>query len=1141
MTTYRLRTVRLINFHNFVDVEIPVQGHLFLVGDNASGKTTVLDAVQWALSGGQDLEFNAAAQLWGAKQDGRTLRGAVLRTDLEKGDQRTGRTITYAAVELETEEGERWSLGVGAELAHPEAPIQSWGFMRPGPLSEIPLLLEGPGGSRPSTKEELRERLGADRVHFLIGRYQKMVADRFTRGDDSFRRLTEFWKLSKAYKQMAEKTRDYSELLRNMLPRPDGESFLQVKRGLDDLRAVEGRLDSLRAQRTYMENLAKELVEIGRHREAVARYHYLEARWVRDRLLDQVNDGEKSADQIRIETETCRAAFSAFQSDRASREGELFDLRAKDQEGLLERRDRLVQETEEAQRLRAAFQKTADEKAMGIPRAVQRVQRVRRDFVARLALAKTPLAETAKNAGPSLQAYLASLDDVATQAHPEQAWAALDARPARREILELQSEADRAAAQAEGLRQESDKDERQWRETLEEWARTPEPLPSLVGYEACLRRLEQDGLKVRPLYQWVEKGTDADEGLFRDLEAALGEQCWSALVPDPEDAAQTAATVLAEFPGIPVVRTDLPALPSVPWLESLLDWERLPEEARGYLRRLAHASPTAGVRLEGEGRVEDRGARLRVLPLRDPLLGAEARRETRRKNVEAATQRWDQAKARNAVLAEEIEKNRHRSDALRQALTLLSESREGDFPVLARECQQAVEAESRAREDGGRAREELARQTAEGERLTRALESLRARLAQEGLEGLESRLADAERAVSVLREAEGQERERQGELKRAAEDARQRAESLAVELTSAQEDLVIRARRLEPLVSEEYQRDVDGYAWDVKQGRRIASVENVREKIREAERTYYMAVAHVEGEGGVLHPEYGPLFGLTYEVEAHRIIHRTGQPLAVFLEAFSAQVQEHESALDQDRQKLFKEVIQGHLARKLQREILDLEQTVREVDRLLKARVFGRRTRYRIRFHPRPEHAHFISVVKRLAAFDAAGQGEFEAEIKERLASLPSEGGDLPEAFDYRYWYEFQLMMGGESDEGVELKPTKARLGSGGEQAVPKYIIILAMASLLFRASESSLRVLLFDEVFYGIDKARREELLTLATEMDFQLVVASPEQAGDRESYRKATTAFVVKDTDNNVHVVPAHIWTDRPADLFQEPKETR
>ena len=35
----------------------------------------------------------------------------------------------------------------------------------------------------------LRERLGADRVFFLIGRYQKMLADRFTRGDDAFRRL----------------------------------------------------------------------------------------------------------------------------------------------------------------------------------------------------------------------------------------------------------------------------------------------------------------------------------------------------------------------------------------------------------------------------------------------------------------------------------------------------------------------------------------------------------------------------------------------------------------------------------------------------------------------------------------------------------------------------------------------------------------------------------------------------------------------------------------------------------------------------------------------------------------------------------------------------------------------------------------
>ena len=99
--------------------------------------------------------------------------------------------------------------------------------------------------------------------------------------------------------------------------------------------------------------------------------------------------------------------------------------------------------------------------------------------------------------------------------------------------------------------------------------------------------------------------------------------------------------------------------------------------------------------------------------------------------------RWEEAKSRGAVLADEIEKNRRRSDSLRRALTLLSESREGDFPVLARDCQQAVEAETRAREEWERARDSLARQTAESERLTRSLETLRARLAQEGLEGLE--------------------------------------------------------------------------------------------------------------------------------------------------------------------------------------------------------------------------------------------------------------------------------------------------------------------------------------------------------------------------------------------------------------------
>ena len=59
-------------------------------------------------------------------------------------------------------------------------------------------------------------------------------------------------------------------------------------------------------------------------------------------------------------------------------------------------------------------------------------------------------------------------------------------------------------------------------------------------------------------------------------------------------------------------------------------------------------------------------------------------------------------------------------------------------------------------------------------------------------------MAEAERALAALRGSEGLERERQGELKRAAEELRERAAVLAVDLSAAQDELAVRAQRLTP-------------------------------------------------------------------------------------------------------------------------------------------------------------------------------------------------------------------------------------------------------------------------------------------------------------------------------------------------------
>ena len=78
---YPIHRIRLLNFHNFIDETITLEaaGHLFLLGDNGCGKTTILDAVHYVLTAGKGMEWNSAARLSGTKRDGRRVQGVILR------------------------------------------------------------------------------------------------------------------------------------------------------------------------------------------------------------------------------------------------------------------------------------------------------------------------------------------------------------------------------------------------------------------------------------------------------------------------------------------------------------------------------------------------------------------------------------------------------------------------------------------------------------------------------------------------------------------------------------------------------------------------------------------------------------------------------------------------------------------------------------------------------------------------------------------------------------------------------------------------------------------------------------------------------------------------------------------------------
>ena len=92
-----LKRIRLINWHLFENTTITCQGTTYFIGTNGTGKSTILDAMQFALVGGQrDVRFNQAA-MTGSR---RTLTSYV-RGELGTEGQRFLRGDSTGVVALE--------------------------------------------------------------------------------------------------------------------------------------------------------------------------------------------------------------------------------------------------------------------------------------------------------------------------------------------------------------------------------------------------------------------------------------------------------------------------------------------------------------------------------------------------------------------------------------------------------------------------------------------------------------------------------------------------------------------------------------------------------------------------------------------------------------------------------------------------------------------------------------------------------------------------------------------------------------------------------------------------------------------------------------------------------------------------------
>jgi uncharacterized protein YPO0396 len=109
-----LERVRLVNWHNFEDTVIGIGNRCLLAGDNGSGKSTIIDAIQYAMAADlRKAKFNAAA---GDRKGGRDLIGYVrCKLGADDTEYHRGDTVAHVMLEFSVTPGTGSSAGAAKD------------------------------------------------------------------------------------------------------------------------------------------------------------------------------------------------------------------------------------------------------------------------------------------------------------------------------------------------------------------------------------------------------------------------------------------------------------------------------------------------------------------------------------------------------------------------------------------------------------------------------------------------------------------------------------------------------------------------------------------------------------------------------------------------------------------------------------------------------------------------------------------------------------------------------------------------------------------------------------------------------------------------------------------------------------------
>lgn len=214
-----------------------------------------------------------------------------------------------------------------------------------------------------------------------------------------------------------------------------------------------------------------------------------------------------------------------------------------------------------------------------------------------------------------------------------------------------------------------------------------------------------------------------------------------------------------------------------------------------------------------------------------------------------------------------------------------------------------------------------------------------------------------------------------------------------------------------------------------------------------------------------------------------------------------------EQIMSEERRKVFGDALLSEIAEHLRARVAEVRASVRKRNETLRRCKTGAgrwvQLRWQRALESEPERevlallegqsVELLDERQRRALFDF-----FEMRIVlARGELLDAAGGRsaadyLAQAFDYRTWWSFDLMLHEPSREPRRLTAAAQARGSGGEQSVLMHMPLFATAASVYDMVPTAPRIIALDEAMDGIDDPTREQMFAVLVELDLDLFITS-------------------------------------------------